>query len=173
MVYVALLGEYGLIHRYTLLPLAPLSAVLIACGISMFWEQAKVNVLLRALAVLLILGIPLHAALRIKHWYRLEYSYLSQAHDTLAKISRPTDLVLVVTHEIPQHLYYLDRYGYGIEPATWHKEDVQQMIACGVRYIFIPVDDNRKRLTEWKSLLSRQWQRIEETPDYILFEITG
>ncbi len=172
-VYVVLLGEYGLIHRYTLLPLAPLSAVWIACGITAFWEHAKSIRFGRLLAIVLIVGIPVHAAFRIKHWYRVEYGYTTPARQTLASISRPDELVLVVSHEKPELLYYLDRYGYAIDPTDWREAEVDRLIRQGVRYLFIPRDDNRQRLVEWKSTLAHKGQLVSETPDYLLYRIDG
>ncbi len=69
--------------------------------------------------LILIVGIPVHAALRIAHWYRLDYPYLTRAHLAMLSISRPNDLVLVASHEKPELLYYMDRYGYAIDPASW------------------------------------------------------
>ncbi len=167
--YVALLGEYGLIHRYTLLPLAPVAAIWIAYGLSTLWEYAKLHGVYRFLVILLVIGIPLHAALRIKHWYRLEYSYLYRAHDTLAHISRPQDLVLVASHEKPELLYYLDRYGYAIEPNPFRPEEISSFLHRGVRFIFIPVDDNRKNLAEWKTYMAPRGKLIQVDPDYLLY----
>jgi len=166
--YVPLLGEYGLIHRYTLLPLAPIAAVWIACGVSVAMDSAQGRAA-KALVMILLLAIPLHAALRIGHWYRVEYRYLYGARDFLTSISRPEDLVLTATHERPVHLYYLDHYGYSVEPADWQPADVDRMIARGVRFIFIPTEDNAKRLAEWKTCLASRATLMKETPDYLLY----
>ncbi len=172
VLYVALLGEYGLIHRYTLLPLAPLSAIWIAIGISACLEGCKTNARARWLAALLIIGMPLHAALRIKHWYRLDYGYLPRAHDTLARVSGPNDLILVMTHEVPQHLYYLDRYGYALDPAQSKTGDVLLKFKQGVRFVFVPKEDNEKRLPEWKDFLGAHGLLVEDDPDYLLYKIS-
>jgi len=168
--YVPLLGEYGFIHRYTLLPLAPVAAVWMAGGfVALLDWPGRRN--MRVLAVSLLLAIPLHAALRIKHWYRVEYRYLYDIHDLLARISRPEDLVLTATHEKPVHLYFIDRYGYSVDPATWQASDVDQAIRKGVRFILIPMEDNPSRLGEWKSVLASRAVLIKEDPSYLLYRI--
>jgi hypothetical protein len=171
LLYVPLLGEYGLIHRYTLLPLAPVAAVWIACGINAFWEHAQSNFAKKFLAVILVIGIPIHAALRIKHWYHVEYQYVDRAHATLARISQPTDLVLVASHEAPELIYYLDRYGYAIEPNLWQPQDVSQILHRGVHFIFIPIEDNRPTLAKWKDYLKTRARLLEQDPEYLLYRI--
>jgi 4-amino-4-deoxy-L-arabinose transferase-like glycosyltransferase len=172
-VYVPLLGEYGLIHRYTLLPLAPVAAVGIACGISVFWERAQRSLRLRVVLALLVLAIPAHAALRIKHWYRVEYRYLDHLRETVARVSRPDELVLVSTHDKPIHLYYIDRYGFSVGPADWQPEEVNRLIARGTRFILIPLEDNPNRLEDWRSYLASRGAAVETNQDYWLYRMEG
>jgi 4-amino-4-deoxy-L-arabinose transferase-like glycosyltransferase len=167
--YIPLLGQYGLFHRYTLLPLAPIAAVWIACGISALMDRAHSRPALKAALCVLLIGIPVHAGFRIAHWYRVEYRYLYPLHDFLAPISRPEDLILTSTHERPVHLYYLDHYGYSVEPPDWKPSDVDGFIAHGVRFILIPTEDNVSRLAEWKSCLASRAELIKEEPEYLLY----
>jgi hypothetical protein len=167
--YVPLLGKYGLIHRYTLLPLAPIAAVWIACGLAFLMEKAGSRSSLKALVIILLIAIPFHAGLRIGHWYRVEYRYLYALRDFLTPISHPEDLILTSTHEKPVHLYYLDHYGYSVEPADWQPADVDRFIARGVRFILIPTEDNGPRLAEWKSCMTSRATLIKEAPEYLLY----
>ena len=169
--YVPLLGEYGLIHRYTLLPLAPISAVWISSGLSALYERTKGRPWAPALLTVLVLGIPAHAALRIKHWYRLDYPYLSHVRETLSRVARPEDLILVATHEKPVHLYYLDRYGYSVGPATWTPATVDAFVARGARFVLVPLEDNPRRLAEWRTYLSGKGRVVEENQDYWLYRM--
>lgn len=171
--HLVLLGEYGLIHRYTLLPLAPAAAIWIACGIVTAQVYTKKRWLLGGLVGVLIIGIPVHAALRIKEWYRVEYPYLTEARQILAKVSRPEDLVLVVTHEVAVPLYYVDRYGYGMEPGNWQPADLDAMIRRGVRFVLIPIEDNAKRLPDLFAAMASRGTRLKTSPGYCLYRIEG
>jgi hypothetical protein len=171
--YVPLLGEYGLIHRYTLLPLAPIAAVWMACGLSALYERTKGRPWAPALLTVLVLGIPVHAVFRIQHWYRLDYPYLARARETLDRVAQPQDMLLVATHEKPVHLYYLDRYGYSVGPATWTPATVDSFVARGARFLLIPLEDNPKRLPEWRTYLSCRGRVVEENRDYWLYRMDG
>ncbi len=171
VIYVALLGDYGLIHRYTLLPLAPMAAVWIACGITSLWEHTKNHPLTAALALLLILGIPAHAALRVAHWYRVEYPYVARVHATLLRKSKPGDLVLVSSHERPEILYYIDHYGYGVQPDSWRPQDVSGVFHLGVRFVLLPEEDNRRSLAKWKAYLKKRARLVEQDPQYLLYRV--
>jgi len=171
--YMPLLGEYGLIHRYTLLPLAPVAAVWIACGISALRGRKQTSRRWRVFIALLVVGIPVHAALRIKHWYRVEHRYLDHLRETLARVSRPDDLVLVATHDKPIHLYYMDRFGFSIEPAHWGPGEVNGYLARGARFILIPLEDNRNGLEEWQRYLAYNGQPVETNQDYWLYRMDG
>jgi hypothetical protein len=109
-VYTELLGEYGFHHGYTDLPWAPINAVFIALGIVWIWDRG-----LRSVAIILVLGIPLHAALRIAHWYSIDQAYLFRAKPVLNSFAKPDDLIYTNSREIPVLLYYLDHYGYSGE----------------------------------------------------------
>jgi 4-amino-4-deoxy-L-arabinose transferase-like glycosyltransferase len=171
VLYVALLGEYGLIHRYTLLPLAPLAAVWIACGITSLWEHAKNNFVTKGVALLLILGIPAHAALRIAHWYQLDYPYVTRVHTTLLRVSQPNDLVLVASHEAPEILYYMDHAGYAVEPGTWRPEEVSGILHRHVRFVFLPEEDNRQWMPKWTAYLKTRAHLVEKDPEYLLYRV--
>jgi len=172
VLYVPLLGEYGVIHRYTLLPLAPMAAVYIACGISALWEYAKARPSYRILAGVLVLSIPLHAGLRIRHWYHLDYEYVLRAQKTLSASSKPSDLVLVASRETPELLYYLDHYGYPLDPARKREGLLQDISNKGGRYLLVPKEDNFKRLSEWKTVLTRKARLLQDDPDYLLYQLS-
>jgi len=73
--------------------------VLIAAGIYEVWERHAASRAWKGFLAVLVLGIPLHAGLRIKHWYRLEYPWVDQAREVIAGVSRPDDLVITNTGE--------------------------------------------------------------------------
>lgn len=167
--YVLLLGRYGLIHRYTLLPVAPMAAVWIACGIGRLHAQAEGRPLLSLTLIIFMVGMPLHAGLRIKHWYRVEYDYLAHVREVLDHDGKSSDLLLVVTHEKPQHLYYLNRYGYAIEPESWTRANLIDFQKQGVRYILVPKSDNKTRLSDWPVATKGLATLLDETEETLLY----
>ena len=119
--------------------------------------------------MLLVAGIPVHAALRIEHWYKLEYAYVSRVKTALAQLAKPDDMVLVSSHEAPEILYYLDRYGYAVEPKAWTPEMASGYIHHGVRFILLPLEDNRASLPQWTAYLKTRARLVSQDPDYLLY----
>ncbi len=168
--YTLLCGQYGFIHQYTAIPWAPANAVLIAVGLVALWKKGQNAVALRLLAVLLVLAIPSHAALRIRHWYTVERTYLFRAREVVAQISQPQDLFFTNTDEHPVLLYYIDRYGYVGRMNSMTRE--QQVDALSkVRFALTPVDDLWKENSDWAAFLNRQGKLIHADTDYLIYEI--
>ncbi len=171
--YVVALGEYGLIHRYTLLPAAPICAVLIACGVSTFWEYAKIHPARKLAFWILIISIPLHAGLRIKHWYRLERGWLFRAREVVAKLSRPQDLILPITTEPPVLLYYIDRYGYAMNLKATASQDIEQRRCQDARFVLVPTDTRWSDYPRWAESLVQRGRLIHRDPEFVLYEVKG
>jgi len=172
-VYTVLCGDYGIIHQYTSLPWAPINAVFIAAGALALWDAGKASRAMRALTLILLIGIPVHAGFRIKHWYRVERDYLFRAKAYLDGALKPGELVLTATSETPVLLYYLDRYGYAVElPYT----TPQQMNAWinnvqGVRFIVIPVDSTWTSSPEWSEYFRRRARLALADPEFLIYEL--
>src|SRR5439155_7330705 len=141
--YIILLGEYGQIHRYTELPFAPICAVFIGSGMVALWGKLP-----RLVMALLILGIPLHAGLRIVHWYRWEYPWAFEAQKKIAENSRPDDLIITNSREHPVLLYYLDHYGFSPDLEETGLDVLAGYRARGARLFLTPADESWARHPE-------------------------
>jgi hypothetical protein len=64
---------------------------------------------------LLVASVPVHAALRIGHWYRQGFSYMARAEDAAAAVSSREALFLTNCQASSVLLYYLDRRGWSDE----------------------------------------------------------
>jgi len=191
VVYTGLLGDYGHIHRYTLIPWAPINAVFIAAGIERLrvsyseYRKGRTALLNKSnhfdlrssiygiLLVILVIGIPLHAALRIKHWYRLERLWLFQAHDVLARISQPDDLVFTATAEHPVLLYYLDHYGYAADLNTASPQDIDRELAQGARWAVVPTEGAWTAHPEWAAFFARRGRLVYQDPEFLIYQLSS
>jgi hypothetical protein len=68
---------------------------------------------------LLVVAVPVHAALRVGHWYRQGFEYLGRAGEAAAATSRREDLFLTNSMAPSLLLYYLDRRGWSEEFSTY------------------------------------------------------
>ncbi len=173
LVYTGLLGDYGLIHRYTLLPWAPVTAVFIGHGIVTLWRRHAKSTGQRVLVAILVLGIPLHAALRIKHWYRVERTYLFRAQPLVNKWSGPNDLVLTNTLEVPVLLYYIDRNGYAVDLVAASAADIQNRLTPAVRLFLTPTEGSWSEHPEWARFFAEHGQLISDDPEYCLYRLNA
>jgi hypothetical protein len=169
-IYIVLLGQYGIQHRYTELPFTPILAVYIACGIVGLAAKAHSRMAKFGLA-LLIIGIPIHTALRIKHWYRLEYPWVFEARDVLAHYSGRGDLVITNSSEHPVLLYHLHRYGFSPALEELGLDVLQTYRANGARLFLTPADEGWGRHPEWKAWVDQRAELLHQTPDYLLYRL--
>lgn len=109
------LGYYGHSHDYTSLPLVPVAAGLMGVGVAAL--RASKAAWTRAAALLLVASVPVHAALRIPHWYRQGLEFRGRAFEAANSVSLETDLFLTCGSAPSVLLYYLDRRGW------WHPLD--------------------------------------------------
>lgn len=104
------LGYYGHSHDYTALPLVPVAAGLMGAGAVALRASKKEWV--RNAAWLLMLAVPVHAALRIPHWYEQGLEYRAGAADAARAVSLQEDLFVAGGVAPSVLLYYLDRRGW-------------------------------------------------------------
>lgn len=171
LVYTGLLGEYGHIHRYTLLPWAPVNAIFIAAGIMAFRDFAHSRRHWKCFLAVLIIGIPVHAALRIKHWYRVERTYLFRAQPIVAAHTGPNDLLLTNTRETPVLLYYLDRYGFTVDLDHASPAEVDALLRQGPKLFITPVEGSWTRHPEWADFFAQRGRLLQQDPEYLLYEL--
>lgn len=121
--HLVAMGLYAHAHEYTALPLAPVTAGLMGEGLRRLKDRAVLLPAPRrgwALAglALLLAAVPLHGALRIKHWYRQGVEVLAEAGAAADAVS-PKDALFVADCRAPSvFLYYLDRVGWATEGAS-------------------------------------------------------
>ena len=171
LVYTGLLGEYGHIHRYTLLPWAPVNAVLIAAGIIFIGGLSQRRPGWKWILAILVLGIPVHAAFRIKHWYRVERTYLFRAQPIMAARTGLEDLVLTNTRETPVLLYYLDRYGFTVDLDHANTAEVDALLREGPKLFITPVEGSWTRHPEWAAFFAKRGRLIQEDPEYLIYDL--
>ena len=137
------MSGYSHSHEYTALPLAPVAAGLIGLGVARLREKAaaaprKRRAFALAGVALLLAGIPVHAALRIGHWYKQGFGFLSDSAAAASAVSAPGDLYFANCQAPSVLLYYLDRRGWSDEldrtPAG-ADEVVNKAAANGARFI--------------------------------------
>lgn len=104
------LGYYGHSHDYTSLPLVPVAAGLMGAGAAAL--RASKTEWVRSGALLLMLAVPVHAALRIPHWYGQGLPYLAGAPEAAKAVSLQEDLFIGGGHAPSVALYYLGRRGW-------------------------------------------------------------
>lgn len=131
-VHLLALGRYGHVHEYTCLPLAAGAAGVMGEGLRILIEKARAAAPERrawaaAGVALLVVAVPVHAALRIGHWYRQGFEYVVRAGEAASAVSRPGDLFLTNSMAPSVLLYYLDRRGWSEEFSTW-PDDLDAMI---------------------------------------------
>lgn len=132
------MSGYAHYHEYTALPLAPVVAGLVGLGVVRLRERAGRRPLALAGVAALLLAIPLHSALRISHWYKQGFGYLSGAGTAAAAVSAPSDLFFTNCQASSVLLYYLDRRGWSeeldLQPATAFQH-VDKAVADGARFM--------------------------------------
>ena len=164
--YIVLLGQYGLTHRYPALPFAPVCAVFIAAGIVKLRDRLP-----RALLIVLVLGIPLHAGLRIKHWYALEYPWVFQARDAVARLCPPDELLITNTREHPVLLYHLDRYGFAPDLEETGLQVLDGYKKTGARMLLTPTGESWARHPEWSAYFAKNARLLHGDPDYLIYRL--
>jgi hypothetical protein len=138
------LGSYAQIHEYSCLPLAVGTAGLMGEGLSILRKKmAAAAPHRRAWAAaglaLLVAAVPVHAALRIAHWYRQGWEYLAHAHEAAEAVSRPEDLFITNNPATSVTLYYLDRRGWSDDYSLYAPDQAAAMIEdrrrAGARFV--------------------------------------
>lgn len=132
-VHLIALGRYGHVHEYTCLPLATAVAGLMGEGLRIMAERARAlpppaRGRAAALAALLALTVPVHSALRIRHWYRQGFECYARAGEAAAKVSAPGDLFFTNCMAPSVLLYYLDRRGWSEELGLYPLERARQLV---------------------------------------------
>lgn len=172
ILYIVLLGEYGLIHRYAELPFAPINSIFIAIGMVTLWKSWGHHKALAVLCAILILGIPIHTALRIKHWYRVERGWLFRAREAVAKVSRPDDLFITNSQEGPVLMYHINRYGFVPDLRETGLEAVKRFQDKGATFFLTAIDRDWQQHPEWATYVARQARLVHQDPEFLVYHLT-
>jgi hypothetical protein len=122
--------------------LAAATAVFMGAGLALLRERAAALApRLRAWAyaglALLVVSMPVYSALRIKHWYRENFPFLSKAAQAANRISAPDDLFLCNERAPSAFLFYLHRRGWGTpfsDLGAQAEAAVEQRIRTGAKF---------------------------------------
>ncbi len=153
-------GAYTFQHEYTSLPFTPVNGALMGVGLWTLWKKSHEasetdGRRLRALAVVLALAVPVHAAFRIKHWYKVNFQFLKDAQKAADAVSAPDDLFLCNERGSSVYLYYMHRRGWSWDMAEAGEKrlgEIDGKIAAGAKYYFT---DNKPYLQDKTSPYAR------------------
>lgn len=109
------MGGYSHYHEYTALPLVPAAAGLMGEGLRLLREKAARRAWALAGLALLVAAVPIHAALRIPHWYKQGFVFARGAADAARAVSAPGDLFYTNCAAPSLLLYHLNRRGWSDE----------------------------------------------------------
>lgn len=112
--YIVAGSGYTYHHEYTALPFAPINAALMALGLGLLRERAALSGRRwpAALLALVVAAVPVNAAFRIKHWYKISFPYLLTAKERVDAISAPGDLFLCNDRSGSAYFYFIRRKGW-------------------------------------------------------------
>ncbi|MBI5625414.1 MAG: glycosyltransferase family 39 protein [Elusimicrobia bacterium] len=141
-VHLVLGGFYAYHHEYTSLPFATVNAAFMGLGLATLRLKAaglsgKARAWALAGVALLALSVPVHAALRIRHWYNLSFTFLLHAAQAADAVSAPSDLFMCNGRGPSVYLYYLKRRGWSwavAEAGEARINEVEEKIAAGAKF---------------------------------------
>jgi hypothetical protein len=138
-------GRYTFSHEYTSLPLVPVNAAFMGEGLRILRERASgMRADLRgwawAVLAVLVLAVPVHGILRIRHWYKISYAPLLGAEAAVDRFSKREDLFITNDRSGCAFLFYMHRRGWGWdfredEKSTW--ERIEERRAQGARWLLL------------------------------------
>ena len=182
--YLILCGKYGKVHQYAALPLSPIYAVLIALGILSLWAKVqekssfKMNGVsgLRAchsfnstkvLFILLVLSMPLHAFLRIRHWYDLTDFWVLRAKVVAKDLSKREDLFYIYAEDQPFYLYHLARKGFTHSRHPYGSGRFKEALKQGIKFFLVP---GELKMEEKDPLFLEQFNLVYRDLDFSIYE---
>ncbi len=167
VVYTLASGHYSRVHQYASVPFAPVNACIIAQGAQVYWQKWSGRKWARVLFYFLLLSIPIHAALRIKHWYRLDEKWVLRAALQAAKISTPQDLFYINSSNQPFHLYHLKRKGW-VRPIESMSDLDLRLLPQVARFYLTP------NYADWNAhqvYFKEHFKLLVEDPDFLIYDL--
>lgn len=169
--YVVAGGGYTFYHEYTSLPFAAVNAAFMGAGLSFLLARR-----LHALALLLVLAMPVHAFFRIRHWYGTDYAFLLKAAEAADAVSAKEDLFACNNRATSLYLYFLDRKGWSwdLEEAGVERlDEVDSYARAGAKFFM-----TRKSgaFADPESLYFKRFKRyplVYDQDGILIYKLTG
>ncbi len=167
-------GGYAFHHEYTALSWVPVNAAIIGLGFDRLLERYKDT--RRWLLFLLVAAMPVNAAFRIGHWYRINFPYLLALKPVTDRISAPGDLFFCNERASSVPLFYLGRRGW-----AWDLEElgegslykVEELIPRGAKFLFTekkgPFLDRKSPIA---SFFYRRYPVVHEDAQTLIFRLS-
>ena len=112
---------------------------------------------MRVLLGILVIGIPLHAGLRIKRWYQLEYPWVFRARAVVESLMPDrAELLISNSREHPVLLYQLNRYGFAPCLEETGLDVLEDYQARGAQVFLTPTSEGWARHPEWAPIIARR-----------------
>lgn len=182
--YLILCGKYGKVHQYAALPLAPIYAVLIALGILSLWAKVKEKSSFnmngasglglcrsfnwtKVLFILLVLSMPIHAFLRIRHWYDLTEFWVLRAKVVANQLSKREDLFYIYAEDQPFYLYHLARKGFTHSRHPYGSGRFKEALNKGIKFFLVP---GELKMEEKDPLFLEQFNLVYRDLDFSIYE---
>lgn len=179
-VYILGLGYYGFGHEYTALPFALVNASFMGLGLAALWEKASdlgrpQKTWAQAGLLLLLLGMPVHTAFRIKHWYRLNFPFLTEARKAVDSVSGPDDLFLCHNLARSMVLFYIHRRGWNVYSPEENRpliDRVEEKMGEGAKFLFAPKESVFLGRGDPKAKpIYQRFPIVYEDKDYLIFRL--
>lgn len=144
--YIVGLGYYAYGHEYVILPFALVNAALMGLGLNALLGRASQAAgsrrrLAFAGLALLLAGLPVGTALRIKHWYRLSFPYLPRLASKVEAISSKEDLFVIDDESCSVILFHIKRRGWTVanfEQVQPRIDSLLEKIPLGAKFYVAP-----------------------------------
>jgi hypothetical protein len=68
-------------------------------------------------------------------------------------------------------LYFLDHYGYAVELIRARTLEVDALLRKNVRWVLIPIEDNRPRLAEWQTYFDARGKLTARDPEFLIYRL--
>ncbi len=173
VLYIALCGSYGRIHVYASLPFTPVVAVIMAKGAVEIFQSWRGRSALLVLWFILIFSIPVHASLRIRHWYRLDETWVLHAREVADGLAGPGDLFFINSQDQPFYLYHLHRKGYTAHLEGEGLNVLKEAIGHGAKFMFSP---NHLTTMNWESVepeITKPYPLLYRDGNFSIYDLRG
>lgn len=171
-------GGYTFRHEYTSLPFVPINAALMGIGLDFLRLKVRIsrNPWAKPILAMLLLSVPIHAGLRIKHWYKISNPFLVHAQKAADAVSAPEDLFIGNERGASVFLYHMHRKGWswnlteqGPERLGW----IDEKIKLGAKFYATFKDPSLSDPTSPFHQYFRRFPIVYDQDDILIFNLSG